>query len=165
VVCVQSAFIDGAVYLVPQVNWEEQIVLRKISCVAAVAAVLGMPVIAMAAGHGGMHMGGMGGMHMGGMHMGGMHTGGMHMGGMRMGGYPSVGAVQSFHSAGVFSGHHGFEGRHDFDGRHFHHHHHRFFVGGLGYYDDYGYGSCYRPVLTNWGWRYVWVCGGDDYGY
>jgi hypothetical protein len=160
----------GAVYLVPQVNWEEHIVLRKISFVAAIAAVLGMPAIAMAAGHGGGggHWGGGGGMHMGAMHVGGMHTGGMHMSGMHSGpvfhsqAFGNVGHVQSFRSAGVFPGRHAFFDR----GFHHHHHHHRFFfASGLGYYDYGGYGSCYRQALTPWGWRWTWVCGDNDYDY
>ncbi len=114
--------------------------IRKFSHLAAVAAVLAMPVGAMAAGHGG-HGGG-------GMHMG---AAGMHMGGAGR----SFGHVNTFRSATFFHGRHAFAGR---NFRHFRHfrHHRRLFAGGFGIY---GYDSCYRHVLTPWGWRWRWVCG------
>jgi hypothetical protein len=113
--------------------------LRKISYVAAVAAVLSMPVVAMAAGHGG---GGHGG--------GGMHAGtAMHAGSAGR----SFGHAGTFRSATFFHGRHAF-----FRDRHFRHHR-RLFAGG---FDLYGPGSCYRHVLTPWGWRWRWTCG---YGY
>jgi hypothetical protein len=114
---------------------EEVNMLRKFSHLAAVAAVLAMPVGAMAAGHGG---------HGGGMHLG---AAGMHMGGAGR----SFGHVNTFRSATFF------HGRHAFVGRHFRHHR-RLFAGGFGIY---GYDSCYRHVLTPWGWRWRWVCGYD----
>jgi hypothetical protein len=90
------------------------------------------------------------------------HAGGVgHFGAANVGGGAWRGGAwrgSAFRSA-AFPGRHGFfPGRHAFFRHHFRHRH--FFVGGVGVgyaYDD----SCYQPVLTQWGWRYQWVCGYD----
>jgi hypothetical protein len=105
-------------------------------------------------GGGGGHFGAIGGSHFGGF---GGHFGGF---GPRFTGR-SV-AIGRFDRDGRF-------GRSDRDDRFFFRHH-RFrnfaffgvpFAAGYGY--DYGYGECFRPIWTGYGYRWANVC--SDYGY
>jgi hypothetical protein len=102
--------------------------LRIVSFVVAIAALLAIPLSQADARHGGMSGGR--------SFSGGMRMGSMHMGGPR------------FHNNFIGS-------RRVFFANRFHHR--RFFVGGVGLY-GYGYGSCWRWVPTVYGYRRVWVC-------
>ena len=105
------------------------------------------------AGHGG---GGHGGGHMGG-------GSGGHVGGWGGPGSAHIAGTMGGHVSG-WSGHGGGWGHRASHGGFAHHHRHgRFFfaggpwVGGYGYYDNYGY-DCWRWAQTPWGLRRVWVC-------
>jgi hypothetical protein len=118
--------------------------LRKISLIAAVAAILAIPTTQASArmgGHGGGHGGHWGG---GGMRMG--HVGGFG----RVGGF---GVHRAGFARGAFIGHR----RGVFFARH--HFRNRFFFAGVGLY---GYSSCWRWVPTAYGLQRAWVC---DYPY
>ena len=112
--------------------------LRIVSFVVAVAAIMAIPFSqADARSRGGMSMG-----HSR-MSMG--HSS-MHMSGMRMG--PRVGSFNTIRSRSIIVSNRRI------------HHRGRFFVGGYGYglYD-----TCWRWVPSAYGLRRVWVC--DPYGY
>jgi hypothetical protein len=117
--------------------------LRIVSFIVAVAAMLAIPLTQADARRGGS--GGWGG-------GGGMRMGSMHMSSMRSG--PRVSNFNTFRSANVIGN------RGVFLGNRRMHHRGRFFVGGYGYglYD-----TCWRLVPTAYGLRRVWVC--DPYSY
>jgi hypothetical protein len=117
--------------------------LRIVSSVVAVAAILAIPLSQADARHGGMSGGR--------SFSGGMRMGSMHMSSMRSGPRVSNFNVRSANvigNRGVFLGNRRI------------HHRGRFFVGGYGYglYD-----TCWRWVPTAYGLRRVWVC--DPYSY
>ena len=114
--------------------------LRIVSFVVAVAAIMAIPLSQADARHGGM----------GGMRMGG---GSMHMSSMRGPRVCSFNTFRSVRHVNVIGNRRIFVGN-----RHFHRG--RFFVGGYGLY---GYDSCWRWVPSVYGYRRVWVC--DPYGY
>ena len=112
--------------------------LRIVSSVVAVAAIMAIPFSqADARSRGGMSMG---------------HSS-MHMSGMRMGSGPRIGSFNTIRSGSVIGKRPIFVGNR-------HHHHRRFFVGvgAYGYYD-----TCWSWVPTAYGLRRVWVC--DPYSY
>jgi hypothetical protein len=114
--------------------------LRIVSFVVAVTAIMAIPLSQADARHGGMSGGR--------SFSGGMRMGSMHMGSMRSG--PRFNTVRSANFIGnrrIFVGNRRF-------------HRGRFFVGGYGFY---GYDSCWRWVPSVYGYRRVWVC--DPYGY
>ena len=111
--------------------------LRVMSFVVAVAAIMAIPVSQADARSGGMRSGG----SMGHVHMGS---------GPRIGGSPRfVGSFNTIRSRPIIVGH-----------RHFHHRRYPFFVG-VGAYGLYD--SCWRWVPSVYGDRRVWVC--DPYEY
>jgi hypothetical protein len=122
--------------------------LRIVSFVVAVAAIMAIPLSQADARHGGM-----GGMRMGSMHMGSMRMGSMHMSSMRSG--PRIGNFSSIRHANVIGN------RRIFVANRIHHRRFPFFVG-VGAY-GYGYGSCWRWVPSVYGYRRVWVCDPYDY--
>jgi len=121
--------------------------LRIVSFVVAIAALLAIPLSQADARHGGMG---------GRSFSGGMRMGSMHMGGPRIRSFNTVRTANFIGNRRVFiSNRRVFIGNRRF-------HRGRFFVGGIGLY-GYGYGSCWRWVPTVYGYRRVWVC--DPYGY
>src|SRR5262249_58825923 len=139
----------------------------KLVCLAAAIAIgaasIGAPTLALGAGGGGgWHGGGGGGWHGGGGGMGirsaAISGAGWHGAAWR--GAAWHGAAwrgAAWHSA-AWRGHF-------FPHRRFAFFHHRRFFGPfVGLYAS-GYGSCWSWVPTPAGWRYVWVCGPNGYGY
>jgi hypothetical protein len=121
-----------------------QVMLRIVSSVVAVAAIMAIPFTQAEAGKNGGHSSG--------------HSGGsrMSMGSSHMGSGPRVGNFSTIHSSNRIGSQKIIIG----DRRH--HHRGRFFVGGYGY--SYGlYDTCWRWVPTAYGLRRVWVC--DPYSY
>ena len=115
--------------------------LRIVSFVVAVAAMLAIPLSQADARHGGMG---------GGRSFSG---GSMHMSSMRSG--PRVGSFNTIRSANVIGNRRIIVGNRRI-------HRGRFFVGGYGY--GYGlYDTCWRWVPSVYGPRRVWVC--DPYSY
>ena len=123
--------------------------LRIVSFVVAVAAILAIPLSQADARHGGM---GGGGMRMGG--------GGMRMGSMHMSSGRSIGSVRSFNTMRSVNRVNVIGNRRIIVGNR--HHRGRFFVG-VGGYGLYGYGGCWRWVPTVYGYSRVWVCDPYDY--
>jgi hypothetical protein len=115
--------------------------LRIVSFVVAVAAILAIPFSQADARHGGSSGGRS---FSSGARMGSMHMGSMRMGSMRM---------SSVRSGSVIGTRRVFVGNRRF-------HRGRFFVG-VGAYGLYD--TCWRWVPTAYGLRRVWVC--DPYGY
>jgi hypothetical protein len=115
--------------------------LRIVSSVVAVAAIMAIPFSQADARPGGMRSGGS------------MHMGRLHMSGMRSG--PRVGSFNTFRSANVIGNRRIFVGNHRI-------HHRRFpFFVGVGAYGLYD--TCWRWVPSVYGPRRVWVC--DPYSY
>jgi hypothetical protein len=110
-----------------------QIMLRIVSFVVAIVAIMAIPLSQADARGPGMHSGG--------------SMGRGHIGGPGVGGGPRIGSFNSIRSRSIIVG-----------GHRFHHRRYPFFVGvgGYGLYD-----GCWRWLPSVYGYRRVWVC--DSY--